>query len=477
MLPSQIQFDGVEFQLAPAKTGTPNALTAKGQTINLPAGQFDRVYVLAASAEGDQRATFQVGAKKAELNIQDWGGFIGQWDDRQWLARDVTIPERLGRPARTRHDDYAEMTGIKPGYIKRADLAWYCSHHHNAAGENVAYSYLFAYAIDVDPGTKIIKLPNNQKIRILAISIAEENPLTKPAQPLYDVLPPGAAGDKDFLLSSSATSLSVTQGRSASTKIGVTPRNGLEGGVTLAASGLPAGVTAAFSPSSAMGISALTLKADSSAHPGPSTATITGTSGTLSHSVSIALKVTAIKTGAVAVDLASAYNATGIYEDGSTFDEASSLDGGGFAFPAQPLGSTLEWDGVLFRLGPANAPDVVTGKTVSLPSGKFVSLKMLGTGVDGSQKSQTFTVTYADGTFSTFTQSLSDWYSPGNFSGESMAASVPYRVAGDGETDDGTFHIFGYSFDLDTNKPVRSIALPNNRSVVIFAMALVPEAG
>jgi hypothetical protein len=189
------------------------------------------------------------------------------------------------------------------------------------------------------------------------------------------------------------------------------------------------------------------------------------------------LKVTAIKTGAVAVDLASAYNATGIYEDGSTFDEASSLDGGGFAFPAQPLGSTLEWDGVLFRLGPANAPDVVTGKTVSLPSGKFVSLKMLGTGVDGSQKSQTFTVTYADGTFSTFTQSLSDWYSPGNFSGESMAASVPYRVAGDGETDDGTFHIFGYSFDLDTNKPVRSIALPNNRSVVIFAMALVPEAG
>src|SRR2546429_4238243 len=32
MLPSQIQFDGVEFQLAPAKTGVPNALGAKGQT-------------------------------------------------------------------------------------------------------------------------------------------------------------------------------------------------------------------------------------------------------------------------------------------------------------------------------------------------------------------------------------------------------------------------------------------------------------
>ena len=481
MLPSQIQFDGVEFQLAPAKTGTPNALTAKGQTITLPAGQFDRLYVLAASADGDQKATFEAGRKRAELNIQDWGGFIGQWDDRQWIAKDVTIPERLGRPARTRHDDYAEMTGIKPGYIKRADLAWYCSHHHNAAGENVAYSYsyLFAYAIDLEPGTKTIKLPNNARIRILAMSVAEKNPRIKPAQPLYDILPPAAAGEKDFLLSSSATSLSVTQGRSASAKIGLIPRNGLEGGASLTASGLPAGVTAAFSPSSTSGMSTLTLKAESSTHPGTSTITIAGTgnSGALSHSVSITLKVTAVKRGAVAVDLASAYNATGIYEDGATFDEASSLDGGGFAFPAQPLGPTLEWGGVLFRLGPANAPDVVTGRTIALPLGKFAGLMMLATGVDGSQKSQTFTVAYADGTSSSFTQSLSDWYSPATFTGESAAASVPYRLAGDGETDDGEFHVFGYSFDLDSSKAVRSVTLPNNRGVVILAMALVPVAG
>ena len=476
MLPSQIQFDGVELQLAPAKTGSPNALTAKGQTIGLPGGRFDRLYILAASADGDQKAAFQVGSKKAELNIQDWGGFIGQWDDRQWTGKDITIPERLGRPARTRHDDYAEMTGIKPGYIKRADVAWYCSHHHNAAGENVAYSYsyLFAYVIDLEPGTKTIKLPNNTKIRILAMSVAEENPRTKPAQALYDVLPPAAAGEKDFLLSSSATNLSVTQGRTASGKISVIPRNGLEGGATLAASGLPAGVTAAFIPPSTTGMSTLTLKTESSAHPGTSTITITGTSGAVSHSVPVVLKVTAIKTGAVAVDLASAYNATGIYEDGATFDEASSLDGGGFAFPAQPLGSTLEWDGVLFHLGPANAADVVTGKTVALPARRFASLMMLATGVDGSQKSQTFTVAYTDGASSRFTQSLSDWYSPATFPGESTAASVPYRLSGDGEADDGTFHIFGYSFDLDSNKAVRSITLPSNRGVVVLAMALVP---
>ena len=157
----------------------PNAVVAKGQTIDLPAGHYNRVYVLAASAEGDQKATFKLGNTTVDLNVEDWGGFIGQWDDRQWTSKD------------TSHDDYGQMTGIKPGYIKRADLAWYCSHHHNAAGENVPYrySYLFAYPIDLPAGAKTITLPDNDRIRILAMSVAKENPAVKPAQPLYDVLP------------------------------------------------------------------------------------------------------------------------------------------------------------------------------------------------------------------------------------------------------------------------------------------------
>lgn len=477
MLPSQIQFDGLEFQLAPAKTGVPNALAAKGQTIELPAGNYNRLYLLAASMDGDQKAAFEAGRKRLELNIQDWSGFIGQWDDRQWIAKEVTSPASGGRPARTVHDDYAEMTGIKPGYIKRAHLAWYCSHHHNAAGENVpySYSYLFGYAVDLEPGAKTIKLPDNPKIRILAMTVAEENPSIKPAEPLYDVLPPPAAGDKDFLLSSSTASLSITQGRSAALTVGVTPRNGFESKVSLAATGLPAGVTATFSSPSTSGTSTVTLKAAGSARPETATVTVTATSGSLSHNVPILLKLVAVKTGAVAVDLTPVYNITGIYTDGSTFDEISSLDGGGFALPEQPVGATQEWDGVLFRLGPANAPDVVTGETVPLPPGKFGALKILATGVEGSQKSQTFTVAYADGTSSTFTQSVSDWYSQGNFSGETMAVTVPYRLTGDGDTDDGTFHIFGYSFDLDTSKVVRSVALPRNRNVVVLAMTLVPS--
>ena len=178
LLPPEITFNGVQFRLSPAKTGVLDAVVAKGQTVQLPSGSFNRLYILAASADGDQKGNFDVGGKSVELNVEDWGGFIGQWDDRQWSSIDSA------------NDKYGDMTAIKPGYIKRADLAWYCSHHHDAAGKNIAYaySYLFAYGIDLPASAKALKLPNNPKIRILAISAADENPETKPAQPLYDEL-------------------------------------------------------------------------------------------------------------------------------------------------------------------------------------------------------------------------------------------------------------------------------------------------
>ena len=185
MLPPSLTFNTVKFELAAAHTGAPNAITAKGQTIKLPLGKFNRVYLLAASADGDQNAAFIVGGKTINLDIQDWGGFIGQWDDRQWSSTKLDVD----------HAKYGEMTGLKPGYIKRADLAWYCSHHHDATGQNVtySYSYLYGYAIDLPAGATSITLPSNNKIRILAMSVADENPQVHAVHPLYDVLPSSSA--------------------------------------------------------------------------------------------------------------------------------------------------------------------------------------------------------------------------------------------------------------------------------------------
>ena len=94
-----------------------------------------------------------------------------------------------------------------------------------------------------------------------------------------------------FTLSDSPSSLTITQGNSGTSTITVTDVNGFSGSVTLAASGLPSGVTAAFGTNPTTGTSVLTLTASSTATTGSSTVTITGTSGSLTATTTLALTV------------------------------------------------------------------------------------------------------------------------------------------------------------------------------------------
>jgi endoglucanase len=92
-------------------------------------------------------------------------------------------------------------------------------------------------------------------------------------------------------LSASAATLSIAPGANATDTITVTEASGTTGGVTLTASGLPSGVTAAFGTNPTTGTSVLTLTASATATAGTSTVTITGTSGTVTATTTIALTV------------------------------------------------------------------------------------------------------------------------------------------------------------------------------------------
>jgi uncharacterized membrane protein len=80
-----------------------------------------------------------------------------------------------------------------------------------------------------------------------------------------------------FSLSPAATSVTVPHGSSKTDVITVKPANGFTSAVSFAASNLPTGVTASFSPASSASSSTLTLTAASTAKPGTYTISIVAT--------------------------------------------------------------------------------------------------------------------------------------------------------------------------------------------------------
>ncbi len=112
-----------------------------------------------------------------------------------------------------------------------------------------------------------------------------------------------------FSLAAAPNRVFVAPGAASESTISVVPVNGFANGVNLSASGLPAGVTATFSPATATTSSTLTLTADNTASAGGSTVTVTGTSGSITNSTSLLLTVT--NGGAVASSTTLAFTANG----------------------------------------------------------------------------------------------------------------------------------------------------------------------
>jgi len=113
--------------------------------------------------------------------------------------------------------------------------------------------------------------------------------------PILDIVFNPGTQTPDFALSASPTTVSVAQGGTKTTTVSTTVSGGFNSAVSLFASGLPAGVTAAFSPTSiaapGSGSSTLTFTASSTAAAGTSTITINASGGGVSHSTTVSLTV------------------------------------------------------------------------------------------------------------------------------------------------------------------------------------------
>jgi len=258
--------------------------------------------------------------------------------------------------------------------------------------------------------------------------------------------------------------------------ISIADFGGFTGTVTLTVSNLPKGVVAAAEGQGNQ--QKIFFKAGTSAQTGFTTVTITGTSGAYTQTLPLSLAVSAAvgsSGSGTQVDLSSAFNLYGIYEDGTTYTTGG-LDGGGYSYSANLLTGSRVLYGGLFDFGPANSLDAVgcNGQSVTASSGRFSTLVLLATGVEGNQASQTIKVNYHDGSSSQFTQSFSDWYTPQEYPNESEAVAMQYRDFQDGSKDNRTFNLYSYRFALNSAKVVQSITLPDDSHVVVLAATLEP---
>jgi len=161
LLPAKITFKGIDFTLAGADTQ--NVVKCRNQVIDLPQGDFDRLYLLVASTANDTKTTFMVDNKEYEVVVPAYSGFIGQWGH----------------------------TGHTDGFLKSANVAYMGTHKHNMLLHKdlpYEFTYMFTTVIDLPKNAKQLILPDNSRIIVFAgTMIPDENNDVKPVVDLLKV--------------------------------------------------------------------------------------------------------------------------------------------------------------------------------------------------------------------------------------------------------------------------------------------------
>jgi alpha-mannosidase len=208
LLPKQLVVNGVRFEFGSGAAGAKNVLVPKGERLALPDGSFNRVYVVAAAVGAD--VPFSIGfapsATPVSRNIvvREWQGPVGQWWSRLKepdALREPFVPQRAGQGGTPTQQeiqaglvvswdpqtgDVRGIENIRPGFVKRDEIAWIGTHRHAPNGNQIyVASYLFMYPIDLPPGARTLVLPTNDRVRILAITAVREPAAARPATLLY----------------------------------------------------------------------------------------------------------------------------------------------------------------------------------------------------------------------------------------------------------------------------------------------------
>lgn len=180
--------------------------------------------------------------------------------------------------------------------------------------------------------------------------------------------------------------------------------------------------------------------------------------------------------------LASAFNNVGT---SSESDPApGNFDGDGDSYSAEALaqagvtpGATVNANGLTFTWPTAasGSPDNVTtaGQAIDL-TGQGSQLAFLG--AEAGFTSGSVTVTYTDGTTSSGTLGFPNWCcSTTNDYGAQIAVTTDHRDTPAGPANYGTsYQVFSNTVPLTAGKTVRTVTLPNQPAIHVFALSVTP---
>ena len=177
------------------------------------------------------------------------------------------------------------------------------------------------------------------------------------------------------------------------------------------------------------------------------------------------------------VDLGRDYNHDGVATLDAT--DQGNFDGSGWSFAANllPAAGPTSLGGIPYDAPPTAGTDAnfveARGQSLALPAGGWATAYVLGATHNGDADSAA-TVTYSDGSAQTLPLQLTDWAGGAAF-GNTKEIAMPYRIkAGQGE-DGPAVAIFGTRLALDPARTPRSIALPDDQRVEIYALTFGRE--
>ena len=155
---------------------------------------------------------------------------------------------------------------------------------------------------------------------------------------------------------------------------------------------------------------------------------------------------------------------------------SGNFDGGGWSYDADllPAAGPVTWDGVTYQApdptGTAKNFVQARGQSLLLPAGDHAAVKLVATTHNGPVTAA-LTIGYADGTTAPATVTIADWCGTAA-PGTTAVLAMPHRIKAGQGVDGPPVSLFGTSLPVPAGKQIRSLTLPNDPRLYLYAVTL-----